>query len=130
MGLADFRNQLRMNPPILPDALWLAYNSIGRAAGAAINPNDQPVLQAWIDELNRYVAANGKFQKFEVIYVPLGPPPLFWNYACFKCLAYIDPNACQWVEGVVGKRAWCTCWLPQVSYKALTWPKDLLAGSW
>jgi hypothetical protein len=135
MSLNDFRNQLRLNPPVLPDLFWLTYNSIGRAAGAAIDPNNQPLLQDWITELNNYVALNGKFTKFEVGYLPISPPPLFWDYKCKKCMSYIPAidttkPQCNWVNGDIGPGAWCSIWIAPSNYKAFSWPKELISGDW
>lgn len=130
MSLTDFRNQLKLNPPVLPDLVWLLSNSIGRAAGAAIDANKKAELQAWIDELERYVTANGKFPKFEVAYLPFSPPPVFWDYKCYKCLKWIEPNACQWVDGTISRSGWCSIWLPMTGYKAFTWPTELISGNW
>jgi hypothetical protein len=136
MSLTDFRNQLRLNPPVLPDLFWLAYNSIARAAANAVTPpfvtkeNAQAYYQAWLTELNNYVAANGKFTKFEVAYLPFSPPPLFWDYKCFKCASWIDPNACSLVDGSISRSGWCSVWTPPSTYQAFTWPSELIKGDW
>jgi len=112
--ITEFRNGMRFNPPILPDAFWLAYNSIARAAVNAKPPpsvilskeKSQEVYRAWVAELQKYVAANGKFTKFEVIYVPFSPPPFFWDYKCGKCRWWIQ-GGCQLVDGTINARGWC-----------------------
>jgi hypothetical protein len=148
MSLTDFRNQLRLNPPVLPDLFWLAYNSIARAAANAVTPpfvskeDAQAYYQAWLTELNNYVALNGKFSKFETGYFPFSPPPFMWDYKCRKCRAYIPTqivhdslqNAtspqCQWVEGNISPSAWCSIWSPPDTYAPFTWINELLGGNW
>lgn len=113
---------------ILPDLRWLLVNSIGRAAlDATVKPG---VLQPWIDELDRYVKANGKFGKLQVSYLPVSPPPVFWDYKCKKCRVWQEPDACLWVDGKIAPSGWCAVWLPPDDYKALTWPEELLKGDW
>ena len=114
---------------VLPDIVWLLVNSVSRAAFSATVRNPKYV-QDWRDELEGYVAREGKFSKFSVGYFPLSPPPAYWDYKCKKCFAWQQPNSCRWVEGTIMPFAWCAIWLPPESYKAFTWPKELLAGNW
>lgn len=127
MSLTDFRNNLRYNPPIVPDLFWLTYNSVTRAAFRSHNPD---VFQAWITELENYVTLNGQFPHWEVGYLPIGPPPLAWQYACEKCRFYINPNACTLVEGEIGTHGWCSVWSPPDSYVAGQWVSDFAHGNW
>lgn len=141
MGIRAFRDQLRTDPPVVPDVVWLLYNSIARAAA---NSTGQPgILQPWEDELNRYIVANGKFQKFEVLYAPVSPPPVFWDYKCYKCLFWngVRPvpsdlrwqpmaSGCKAVDGDICPSGYCAIWLPPPDYKKLTWPKELFSGNW
>ena len=136
MSLTDFRNQLRYEPPVLPDVVWLLYNSIARAAVNAKPPpfmtqtDATNIYQAWINELDSYVALNGKFPQFEVMYLPFSPPPFFWEYVCKKCRSYINPNACNLVTGNISPSGWCSIWTPPSTYQAFTWPKELINGDW
>jgi hypothetical protein len=116
------------NPKIIPDLLWLLGNSIGRAAlNATLSPG---VLEPWTSELDHYVQANGQFSKFAVGYLPVSPPPVFWDYKCKKCRSWIMPNACNLVAGAIAPIGWCACWTPPDTYNAFTWPQELLAGNW
>lgn len=141
MNIPELFNQLRDSPPMVTDLGWLLSNSIGRAAINVINPTEQAKLQSWIDELDNYVSANGKFPQFEVAYLPFSPPPLFWDYKCRKCRGYyteiISPMSldavtgyCKWVDGNISPSGWCSCWLAPDDYKAFTWPAELMAGDW
>lgn len=115
-------------PKVLPDVIFLVTNSIGRAA---LNATIQPgLLQPWVEELDRYVQANGRFSQFSVAYLPFSPPPLFWDYKCKKCLKFLIPDACAWVEGKIAPSGWCSIWVPPATYKAFTWPSELLRGNW
>ena len=119
---------LLTNPPVLPDLLWLLGNSIGRAAlNATLKPG---VLDPWITEIDRYVQANGQFSHLAVSYLPVSPPPVFWDYKCRKCLKFSEPSACLWVGGEIKPAGWCSLWVPPSDYKAFTWPAELLAGNW
>jgi hypothetical protein len=138
MSLTDFRNKMRFNPPVLPDVAWLLYNSVARAAinakppPSAIISKDkaQEMYQAWIAELDNYVNVNGKFSKFEVMYVPFSPPPFFWDYKCYKCRTWIEPGGCKLVDGDIARGGWCSIWIPPDSYQAFSWPQELKKGDW
>jgi len=113
---------------ILRNPLFLAGKSIGLAA---LNATARPgSLQPWVDELERYVELNGKFPKSSVAYVPFSPPPVFWDYKCRKCRAWVEPDGCKWVEGKISPIGWCAVWLPPDDYRALSWPSQLLKGDW
>jgi len=71
-------------PVMLAKSIGLA------AANATIKPG---VLQPWIDEIEQYVAEQGKFSKSAVAYIPLSPPPVFWDYKCRKCLFWQAPDS-------------------------------------
>lgn len=115
-------------PEVIPNPLSLALNSISIAAmDATVKPGS---LQPWIDEIEAYISKNGKFSKFSVSYVPLSPPPAFWDYKCKKCLWWQEPDGCKVVEGKISPRGWCAIWLPPEEYKAFTWPKELITGNW
>lgn len=111
---------------ILPDVLYLAAKSIGSAAlDATMAPG---TLQPWVDEIEARVARDGKFSALAVAYFPLSPPPLFWDYKCRKCRSWREPNACAMVEGEISPIGWCAIWVPPPSYKAFSWPGELLEG--
>jgi len=110
------------------NVLSMLVKSIGLAAlDATVSPG---VLQPWVNEVEAYVAHNGKFSKFAVLYLPLSPPPVFWDYKCKKCLWWQEPNGCKVVEGDISPQGWCAVWVPPKEYKALTWPQELLRGEW
>lgn len=106
----------------------LLFKSISlAAANATIKPG---VLEPWIDEINKYVTEKGKFSKPQVAYVPLSPPPVFWDYKCRKCRFWIAPDACEVVEGAIAPRGWCTIWLPPEDKPAFSWVRELSRGDW
>ena len=121
MGTEKLLTRLRYNPP------WLVLNSVGRAAGRRINPH---LVQSWVNELDKQVLSNGKFSKLQVIYAPVSPPPVFWDYKCKKCRVWMGPNGCKWVKGNISPNGWCVIWLPPTQYRELSWPKELLRGEW
>lgn len=113
---------------ILPDVVFLFVKSVTlEALDATLQPG---ILQPWVDELETYVERNGKFTQFAVGYLPVSPPPVFWDYKCRKCLVWQEPNACKWVDGELLPQGWCTIWVPATGYKPFTWPRELLAGDW
>lgn len=113
---------------MLPDLFLLLVKSIGLAAAdATYKPG---ILQPWVEEIEHYVNLNGKFTKFSVAYFPFSPPPVFWDYKCMKCRWWVDTDACKAVEGVISPRGWCAVWIAPSTYKAFTWPKELLRGEW
>jgi hypothetical protein len=118
------------NPPVLPDVIWLTVNSIVRAAISAIDSNKETWLRDWIDKLNIYVFLNGKFSQFAAGYVPFSPPPLLYDYKCRKCLNWVEPDGCNWVEGTISRSGWCSIWTPMTGYKAFSWPSELIKGDW
>lgn len=110
---------------LLPDMLVYSIGS------AALNATVMPgVLDDWVKEITSEVAAKGKFSKISVAYVPFSPPPVFWDYKCFKCLAWQEPSKCKWVAGEISRKAWCALWVPPNQYKAFSWPKELIQGRW
>jgi len=113
---------------ILPDLIFLMAKSIGLAAlDSTVRPG---VLQPWAGEIENYVSHLGKFSKFSVAYVPFSPPPVFWDYKCRKCRWWQDPSSCKTVEGEISPQGWCAIWIAPPTYKALTWPQELLKGNW
>lgn len=113
---------------MLPDVVYLLTNSIGRAAlSATLTPG---ALKPWVDEVDAFVSREGKFSKFSVAYFPLGPPPFFWDYKCYKCGRFQSGGTCAWVSGDIGRHAWCSIWVPAPGYQAFTWPRELLKGNW
>jgi len=74
------------------------------AANATVSPG---TLQPWVDEVEAHVRENGKFTKSQVLYFPLSPPPVFWDYKCRKCRFWQGPNGCRVVEGEISPRGWC-----------------------
>jgi hypothetical protein len=112
---------------MLPDVFFLLTNSIGRAAlDATARPG---LLQPWIDELDSYVTREGKFSKFAVAYLPLSPPPVFWDYKCRKCRSWTS-GTCSLVDGAIRPAGWCAIWTPAPGYRAFTWPQELREGDW
>jgi len=110
---------------ILPDLLFLLVNSIGRAAlGATLAPG---LGDRWRDTLGAYVDRNGKFSKFEVAYSPVAPPPVFWEYNCGQCFAFLrESRTCRWVgeqgwpnPGQIHPQGWCAIWMPLDGVKPL-----------
>lgn len=98
---------------------------------AAANATYAPgTLQPWVDEINTYVAQNGKFAKSQVAYIPFSPPPVFWDYKCRKCRYWMEPDGCQVVDGKISPGGWCSIWLPPDTYKAFSWPNELIKGDW
>ena len=107
---------------ILPDLL---FNSVSKAAADALGI--QPgAAQAWTGELEDYVSKNGKFSKFSVAYLPVQPPPLFWDYNCENCRFWQEPNQCTLVNGFIAKGGWCVVFMPPAENKPFTWPDRLL----
>lgn len=105
----------------------MLVNSVGRAAlDATAAPG---LLQPWIDRIEAQVAQNGRFPQLAAGYLPLSPPPAFWDYKCRKC-RWWDSGTCLVVEGEVRPAGWCAIWLPAPGYKAFTWPRELLQGDW
>lgn len=106
----------------------MLVKSIGLAGlNATISPG---TLQPWVDEIEQTVRERGKFSKASVAYIPFSPPPVLWDYKCRKCRFWINPDACQAVEGDISPKGWCVIWLPPDDYKALSWPEELLSGDW
>ena len=97
------------------------------AANATVSPG---TLQPWVDEIEQAVADRGKYSKQAVAYFPLSPPPVFWNYKCKKCRFWIEPNACEVVEGKISPGGWCVIWLPPDDKPAFSWINELLRGDW
>lgn len=98
---------------------------------AATNATVRPgVLQPWVDEIETHVQENGSFTKSQVLYSPLSPPPVFWDYKCAKCRFYDGAGGCRVVDGEIGRNGWCVLWLPPDNKPAFTWPNELLRGDW
>ena len=106
------------------NVLQMLFNSISKAA------RGPETLQPWVDELENQVSLNGKFTKVAVAYVPIHPPPAFWDYKCKKCRVWEEPSTCKWVEGEINSRGWCTIWVPPETYGRFTWPQELIKGDW
>ncbi len=96
---------------------------------AALSTRSPAQLQSWIDEIEQRVAEEGKFSKLAVAYLPVSPPPVFWDYKCRKCLAWESPDGCKWVEGEISPRGWCAIWLPD-GRPAFSWVGELLRRDW
>ena len=103
---------------ILPDVIYLFLNSVGRAAaGATVK---EGLGEEWRGTLQSYVDRNGKFTKFETLYLPISLPPLFWEYNCGQCFAFQrETQTCKWVKeegfpnpGIIHPQGWCTVWMP------------------
>ena len=106
----------------------MLLKSIGlAAANATVSPG---ILQPWVDEINAYVAQNGKFTKPQAAYLPFSPPPVFWDYKCKKCCFWQAPNGCRVVEGKISPGGWCSIWLPPEDKPAFSWPNEFMRGDW
>ena len=107
-------------PKISPDAPSILVQSVGRAAlDATVGKG---TLQPWADALTARVQKDGKFPKLAVLYTPVAPPGLFWEYTCRQCRFWEEPNGCKIVNGYIAKGGWCSAWLPPVDYaKPFTW---------
>ncbi|MBA7615546.1 hypothetical protein ES703_22827 [subsurface metagenome] len=106
----------------------LLITSISKAAAnATISPG---TLQPWVEEIEQTVAEKGKFSKPTVAYIPLSPPPVFFDYKCKKCRFWIAPDACGVVEGKISPIGWCAIWLPPDDKPAFSWINELLRGDW
>lgn len=103
-------------PTILAKSIGLAV------ANATFSPG---VLRPWIGEIERTVAEEGKFSKLAVAYIPLSPPPAFWDYKCKKCRFWIEPNSCEVVEGNISPTGWCAIWLPPDDKPPFSWIREL-----
>lgn len=97
------------------------------AANATISPG---ALQPWVNEIEARVSESGKFSKFTVAYLPLSPPPVFWDYKCKKCRFWIEPDRCEVVEGEISPIGWCAIWLPLDNKPAFSWIGELMRGDW
>lgn len=116
---------------------YMLFKSITIAArNATIQPG---VMQAWIDEIEAQVDSQGKFTKSAVGYRTFSPPPVFWDYKCAKCRAWIQleamgytvyPGQCKWVEGEIARNGWCSIWLPPDDKPVLSWIKEFQSGDW
>jgi len=97
------------------------------AANATVSPG---TLQPWVDEVEAHVRENGKFTKSQVLYFPLSPPPVFWDYKCRKCRFWQGPDSCIVVDGKISPGGWCAIWLPPEDKPAFSWPSELMRGDW
>lgn len=97
------------------------------AANATFSPG---VLEKWVQEIEEYVAEHGKYSKQSVAYLPVSPPPVFWDYKCRKCRFWQPPDSCTVVESEVSPRGWCAIWLPPDNKPAFSWIGELLRGDW
>ena len=112
---------------VIPDVVWLAANSVGRAAlGATLVPG---LGEKWRANVQAHVDRNGKFTKFEAFYTPVAPPPVFWEYNCGQCFAFQrEPRTCLWVSekgipnpGIIHPQGWCAVWMPLDGDKPLSY---------
>jgi hypothetical protein len=128
-------------PPVgaLPKALTVArrgpvsllFNSVVRAAlDSRARPGTASLLQPWVEALEAKALRAGKYSKGAVLYIPLSPPPVLWDYKCRKCYFWQEGGGCAMVEGKVSPSGWCTLWIPPADYQPLTWPKELASGDW
>ena len=110
------------------NVIQMAFKSISLAAS---NSTYKPgALQPWVDEIEAKVATDGKFTKRSVAYSPISPPPVFWDYKCKKCRWWMGPASCKVVAGTISPRGWCAIWVPPSTYRAFTWPVELIKGEW
>ena len=115
----------------------MLFKSITVAANRNANPT---AFQDWITKLQNQVQVNGKFEKRTAGYLPVSPPPFFWDYKCAKCrFAYQTPGTsgsfvnnglCELVSGNIEHNAWCVLWMPPDAYETFSWPKELVEGDW
>ena len=106
----------------------LLIKSVSKAAAnATLSPGS---LQQWVDEINRHVSEQGKFAKRQVVYVPVSPPPFFWDYKCRKCRFWQQPDSCSVVDGTVSPGGFCVIWLPPDDKPAFSWIRELARGDW
>jgi len=121
-----------MQRPLLPDALALTFNSIvlafAEATGIAPGAGEE-----WVQALEEYVAREGLFSKFAVVYTPVQPPPFFWDYNCGRCRFWKEPasgetlGGCTLVSGQIARGGWCGVWMPPQGVPPFTWPARILA---
>lgn len=106
-------------PRILLNVVYLLLNSVGRAAiGATVVPG---LGDEWRDAIDDYVEVNGKVTKRAVLYSPVAPPPVFWEYNCGNCWAFErETQRCKWVTeqgwpnpGIIHPQGWCVIWVPR-----------------
>ena len=97
------------------------------AANATVAPGK---LQPWIDEIEQTVARQGKFSKQAAAYLPLSPPPVFWDYKCRKCRFWQTPDSCKVVDEKISPIGWCAIWLPPDDKPAFSWVREFLRGDW
>jgi hypothetical protein len=121
------------SPQIVPDLFMLIYKSISTAAiDATLHPG---VMVPLVHQIENQVNATGKFNKFEVLYTDLNPPPVMWDYKCKKCRFYgpqqmLKEGKCKVVKGDISPEGWCGVWLPPANYKKFTYPKEAVKGDW
>lgn len=111
-------------------AVSLLLNTVSRAAlDARARPGVASLLQPWISSIRVHIARVGKYSKGAVLYIPLSPPPLFWDYKCKKC-GWWQGGTCGAVAGEISPTGWCALWIPPTGYKPFTWPRELIQGKW
>jgi len=116
---------------------YMLLKSVTTAANRNSNPT---AFQDWITEVQNEVKANGQFTKSMAGYLPVSPPPFFWDYKCAKCRfayqlslslsGFKDDCSCQIVSGDIQHNAWCCLWMPPDAYEAFSWPSQLFEGDW
>lgn len=88
-------------------------------------------------------AENGRFNKTDVFYQPIAPPPGVWDYRCRNCRFYQgqpgeeSEGLCEIVghgEDPFGGRsispeAWCALWLPEDGDEWFSWVKRRMEGT-
>jgi hypothetical protein len=116
-------------PRVLPDVVYLAYKSISIAAISSMK-KDPVLLNNWAARLQKMSEAEEQLTKMEVAYLDLNPPPVFWDYKCFKCRFFVPYSQCTLVGGTISIEGWCVCWLPPDEYKRGAWRKELIKGKW
>ncbi len=116
---------------------YMLFKSVIAAAQRNSNP---AAFQDWINEVLSQVQSDGQFAKSAVGYLPISPPPFFWDYKCAKCRfayqpsgavgSFVNNGLCQLVSGDIGHNAWCVLWMPEDTKKSFSWPKELIQGDW
>ena len=81
------------------------------------------------NDINSRVSSEGKFPKWQVIYMPFSPPPVFWEYRCDKCRWWQPEGRCRVVEGEIEPQGWCVIWMPPDGVKPFTWVRKPLETS-